>query len=196
MPSGEVIIDIYRAEKDRITHSLGADFCPTYLRPPLYPGKVPLTLCTNEKVYGTDSEWVTKLTWRTIVHDLPENMGLPVTAAKSAWGYIKNLQTFFAEHNIRSIIVLGNTAVEVAEEAECPCVWIEIEVKYSVATNECWVAGETATVHNDFKVGFNNYGFSRKSMCWYNQRCSMGMMTQLCSALDAIGCLKVTKKWF
>jgi hypothetical protein len=196
MPNGEVNFDIFRSEKDRITHSLGADFCQTYLKPALYPGKVPLTLCTNEKVPGTESEWVTKLTWRTIVHELPENMGKPRSAPRSAWSYIKNLQLFFNEHNIRTMIVAGNTSVEIAEESECPCVWIEVEVKYCAKTNECWVAGETATIHADFKVGFNNYGFQRKHTCWYNQRCSVTTMTQLCAALDGIGCLKVTKRWF
>lgn len=194
MQNGEVWVDITKAEKDRISHDQRQDFNKTWTKPPIYSGPA-LTLFSNVKVPGTDHEWGTWLTWRTIVHQIPENMGLPRSARRSAWHYIKNLQAFFAERNIRVMIVEGRTSIEIAEEAECPNVWIDIVVRFKSASNECWITGETATVHTDFQVGINNYGFQRKEHCWYANRCSVAAVAQLLTVLDDIGCLRVEKQW-
>lgn len=194
MDNGEVRADITKAEKDAITHQFRQDFNATWTKPPLYSGPS-LTLFSNLKVPGSDNEWGTWLTWRTILHQIPENMGLPRSSKRNAWNYIKNLQTFFAERNVRVIIVQGHTNIEIAEEAECPNVCIKIVVRYKSSSNECWITGETATVHKDFQVGLNNYGFGRKEHCWYANRCSVAAVAQLLAVLDDIGCLLVEKQW-
>lgn len=194
MENGEVFVDITKGEKDAITHQLKQDFNPVWTKPPVYSGP-PLTLFSNLKTPGPDNEWGTWLTWRTIVHQLLENMNLPRSAKRNAWAYIKNLQAFFLEHRIRVIIVHGRSSVEIAEESECPNVWIKVVVRYKAASNECWITGETATVHKDFQIGLNSYGFSRKEHCWYSNRCSVASVSQLLTALDGIGCLIVEKQW-